>query len=198
MVHDRRPVKFLFHLLLLIALSALSGAAWVAHRPVALPVLAPEPAPKEGAKVRDIVDDLKQASIKRSTLLEISEGELNRHLARVLTAQVRPPLGAWVKFERLALELEPDMAHATLAWDVRGHRSTATVDFSIVRLEKTFRVEIVGGRYGHLTVPRGLLRPMAPVLASLATALEVEIQALFQMNQVRLAQDKLVLDPRFP
>jgi hypothetical protein len=35
-------------------------------------------------------------------------------------------------------------------------------------------------------------------LQSLSETLHEEIQALFQMNEVRIAQDKLVLDPRFP
>ncbi|MEN3943925.1 hypothetical protein WJU23_21665 [Prosthecobacter sp. SYSU 5D2] len=188
-------MKFLFHLLLLTALSALAGAAWVAHRPV--PV-APVEAPKPGARQRELVDDLKQAAIKRSALFEVSEAELNRHLARVLTASLPAPVGDWVQFERLAVELEPDLARATLVWKLHEHRSTATVDFRVLRLEKTFRVEVVGGSYGHLEVPHGMLRPLAPALEKLAAVLKDEIQALFQMNQIQLAQDKLVLDPRFP
>ncbi|SKA96865.1 hypothetical protein SAMN02745166_02478 [Prosthecobacter debontii] len=194
-MHHAGPVKFIFHVLLLLALSALAGAAWVAHRPVAV---APLEAPKPGPRVREFVDDLKQAAIKRSAIFEISEGELNRHLAKVLTAKMTPPADRWVKFERLAFELEPDLAHATLVWDVQGHTSTATVDFRIRRLEDVFRVEVVGGSYGHLVVPRGMLRPLSPALEKLADVLKEEIQALFQMNQIQLAQDKLVIDPRFP
>lgn len=188
-------MKFISHLLLLIALSALAGAAWVAHRSV---TVAPLELPKPGARQRDFVDDLKQAAIKRSAIFEISEAELNRHLAKVLQGRLKDPAGRWIMFERLAVELEPDIAHATLVWNARGHRSTATVDFKVQRLEETFRVEVVGGRYGHLQVPRGMLRPLAPALESLSRVLKDEIQSLFQMNQIQLAQDKLVLDPRFP
>lgn len=188
-------MKFLFHLLLLIGLSALTGAAWVAHRPTAI---APVEPAKPGARQRELVDDLKQAAIKRSAVFEVSEAELNRHLAKTLKGNLPLPAGEWATFERLALELEPEIAHATLVWKVRNHLSTATVDFRIARQEKSFRVEVVGGRYGHLEVPHGLLRPLAPALEKLATTLQEEIQALFQMNQIQLAQDKLVLDPRFP
>jgi hypothetical protein len=188
-------VKFLFHFLLMTTLSALAGAAWVAHRPAAVP--APSP-PKAGAKPRDLVDDLKQAAIKGSGVVEIQEAELNRHLARVLTAKVQPPISDWAKFEVLHIDLEPDVAHVTLAWDVKGHRSTATVALKVMRLEKVFRVEVIGGAYGHLTVPRGFLRPLAPALRDLSDALNEEIQALFQMNEVAIAQNKLVLDPHFP
>ncbi len=195
MVHDRQSVKFLFHFLLMTTLSALAGAAWVAHRPAPVPVPV---VPKAGAKPRDLVDDLKQAAIKGSGIVEISEGELNRHLGRVLTAQVQPPLSDWAKFEVLHVDLEPDVANVTLVWDVKGHRSTATVALKVVRLEKVFRVEVVGGAYGHLPVPRGLLRPLAPALRGLSDVLNDEIQALFQMNEVAIAQNKLVLDPHFP
>ncbi|HYF35569.1 MAG TPA: hypothetical protein VD994_09795 [Prosthecobacter sp.] len=189
-------MRFLFHLLLLVGLSALAGAAWVAHRPVAVAPLTPAP-PAKGNRPRDVVDELRQAAIKRSAPLEISEQDLNRHLASVLAGPVREPLGEWAKFERIAVELEPDLARLTLVWDVHGQRSTVTVDLTVERQEKSFRVQVVGGSYGHLEVPRGLLRPLAPMLRKLSQALEPDINALFQMNQVRVAKDKLVLDPRF-
>ncbi len=195
MVHDRWPVKFLIHLLLLTTLSALAGAAWVAHRPVTPPEGV---AIKGSGKNRDPVDELKQAAIKGAGVIVINETEVNRHLGKVLIARRQGPLARWVQFESLHLALEPDVAHATLVWNVSGHYSTATVDLRVARLEKNFRIEIVGGAYGHLKVPRGLLRPLAPVLQSLSEALQEEIHALFQMNQVRVAEHKLVLDPRFP
>jgi hypothetical protein len=188
-------VRFLFYLLLTATLSALTGAAWVAHRPA---LIKPHQELKGNAKPRDLVDDLKQAVIKGSSLVEISEGEVNRHLARVLSAKANVRLDSWVKFERLHVDLKPEVAEVTLVWDMHGHRSTATVDLTVSRLEKVFRVEVTGGAYGHLRVPRGLLRPLSPALQSLSETLHEEIQALFQMNEVRIAQDKLVLDPRFP
>jgi hypothetical protein len=42
------------------------------------------------------------------------------------------------------------------------------------------------------------MRPLRPALISLSAVLKEEIQALFQMNQVRIAEGKLSLDPRFP
>jgi hypothetical protein len=193
----RTPVKFVRHLVLLLCLSALAGAMWVGHRPADLSGVAGIAPSSDDAKVRDIIDDLRIAAIKRSGLLEISEADLNRHLAAILSASVVQPAGQWVAFERLALDLEPATAHATLVWNVRGHRSTATVQFQVLRQENAFRIEVTGGSYGHLDVPRGMLRPLAPVLGALSRALEPEIDALFQMNQVEIVKDKLVLDPRF-
>lgn len=193
--HADPPVKFLLHLCLLVALSALAGAAWVAHRPGTLPSVEP---PRPGARQRELVDDLKQAAIKRSAVFEISEAEINRHLAKVLTARMLKQSGRLVQFERLAVELEPEKARIILAWNLHGHLSTAEVDVQIERRDQVFRAEVTGGAYGHLRVPHGLLRPLNPALEKLADTLQDEIQALFQMNQIQIAQDKLVLDPRFP
>jgi hypothetical protein len=190
-------VRFVLHLLLLAGLSALAGAAWVAHRPAPVVEIKPLPATGRESKPRDVRDDLRQAAIKRNAILEVGEQELNRHLADVLAGPVGEPMGKWAKFERVAVDLEPDVAHLTLVWDVRGRRSTATVDVRVERQDKNFHVEVIGGSYGHLRVPRGLLRPLAPALRQLSQALETDIQALFQMNQVRVVKDKLVLDPRF-
>lgn len=189
-------MRFLFHLLLLTTLSALAGAAWVAHRPSL-------PAQDEAARAalpprvrdRDLVDHLKQTAIK-ATPVEVSEAELNHHLERVLKGAVQPSMG--VMFERLHVDLEADVARLHLVWRLYGRASTARVDLKVTRLPKTFQVEVVGGAYGHLEVPRGLLRPLTPALAGLAAALKDEVNALFQMNQVRLGRDKLLLDPRFP
>ena len=188
------PVKFLLNLLLTTTLSALAGAAWVAHRPHPMP----EIVTKEAGKATDLIDEIKQATIKGSAELELSEAEVNRHLEKVLTAKMAKTLSPYVYFEKLHLDLDPGIAHATLAWSISGQRRTATVDMTVTHLEKVFRIEVVGGAYGHLSVPRGLLRPMSPALISLSAALKEEIQALFQMNQVRIAEGKLSLDPRFP
>ncbi len=189
------PLKFVLHLLLLTALSALAGASWVAHRPV-LPVL--EDPAKENSRInKDLVDHLKQNAIK-GTQVQITEADLNRHLAKVLKARMQPPLASQVTFEHLLVDLTPDLARVTLSWQVAGHRSTARVDLRVTRLAKTFRVEVVSGAYGRLEVPRGLLRPLNPSLTSVSRALREEIQALFQMNQIRVGEDKLFLDPRFP
>lgn len=193
-MHDLRFVKFLLHLILLGALSALTGAAWVAHRPANLPSPAQ---PKEGIRTRDLVDELKQAVIKGNGVVEISEDELNRHLKKVLMGRIAAPLTDWVQWDSLTFRLKPEVAQMHLGWLIGSHRSTVTLNLRVVRLDKVFRIEVLSGAYGHLEVPRGLLRPVLPALKSLATVLEEEIQALFQMNQVRVADGKLVLDPRF-
>lgn len=189
-------MNFLLHLLLLLVLSALSGALWVAQRPADVP--APSP-PAEGARrPRDVLDDLRQAGIKRSSVFEISEADLNLHLSRVLQGATLPPASRWAGFQRIAVSLQPEVLEATLLWHVLDRPRTVTLRFKVVRLDSTFRVTLTGGSYGHLEVPRGLLRPMFPTLDRLSQALSREIQALFQMNQIRITEGRLVIDPRFP
>lgn len=186
-------MKFLVHLALLVVFAALAGAAWVAHRPAATP-----PPGEPAKRQRDVLDELKQAAIKRSAVFEISEPELNQHLARVLEARARPPLERWTQFRRLAVSLRPEELEATLVWDIAGAERTVSLRFQAARQDSAFEVQLVGGSYGRLEVPRGLLRPLQPLLRQLGSVFAEEIGALFQMNQVRVAQGRLVLDPRFP
>ncbi|HCN29128.1 MAG TPA: hypothetical protein DIT64_10315 [Verrucomicrobiales bacterium] len=190
-------MNLIVHLLLLAALSGLAGAAWVAQRPADLGGIR-QAAPDDTRRPRDVLDDLKQAAIKRSAVFEITEADLNHHLARVLQAGTLPPLNRWAAFARAAAALQPGQLEVTLVWEVLGSPRTATFRFHIQRLEGSFRVVLTGGSYGRLRVPRGLLRPMLPALEQLGLALEQEIQALFQMNQIQISEHKLVIDPRFP
>lgn len=172
----------------------LAGATWVAHRPAEVPkVAAPNP-----AKVDDLIDNMRQTTMKRAAVMEISEAEINRHIATTLAGKIPGKLGSWVAFEGARLDLEPDYARLILIWKIHGHTRTASVDLAISRNEKDFRVEVLRGAYGHLQLPRGMMRPLQPSLEGLAEALDVEIRALFLMNQITIAKDKLVLDPRFP
>lgn len=104
----------------------------------------------------------------------------------------------WVAFDGVSIDLEPDSARLFLVWKIKGHERTASVDLAIRRDDEEFHVEILRGAYGHLEMPRGMMRPLYPALRSVADALDPEIRALFQMTKITIAKDKLVLDPRFP
>lgn len=189
------PVKrHLLQSLRLLAISALAGAAWVAHRPADLP-----DAPKAGSgKNDDLIDMLRQTAIKRAAVVEISEAEINRHLAATLAGRLGGTFGSWVSFEGARIDLEPDTARLFLIWKLQGHLRTASVDLAISQDDSNFHVELLRGAYGHLEMPRGMMRPLYPALRSVADALDPEIRALFQMTKITIAKDKLVLDPRFP
>lgn len=190
-------MKALRHTLLLLVFSALSGAVWVAHRPAGWPELQrPDPARKPPLSV---LDQLGQAAIKRSAPFEISEARLNEYLHVTLApALAAGALKRWLTLESPQIDLQEGRAALRLRWRLGGrHACDLTVNLALKREDDHYRVEITDGAYGRLRVPRGLLHPVRGALARLAAALEPEINALFQMNQVRLTEDKLLLDPRF-
>lgn len=184
--------RFLFLTLRLLVLSALGGAAWVAHRPEPLPPLA------DKGKESDLLDDLRQAAIKRTTIVEIKEADLNRYLASTLSNRVGGTVGKLFALQGVRVDLETGRAHVVLIWDLYGHARTASVDLAVQRVDDHFHVEMLGGAFGHLDLPRGMMRPLYPTLDTVTDALDQEIRALFQMTQISLAKDKLVLDSRFP
>jgi hypothetical protein len=189
-------VKLLRKTLFLLAFSALSGAAWVAHRPAAwgeLQALDPaKPAPLR------VLDQLEQAAIKRSAPLEISEARVNEHLRTVLRPVVVWEKAApWLRLTSPQIDLQENRATLRLRWHLGDyHVCDLTVNLAVERQADQFRVEVLDGAYGRLQVPRGLLHPAKAVLAELARVLQPEIKALFDMNQVQIAENKLVLDPR--
>jgi hypothetical protein len=184
----------LLQTLRLLVISALAGAAWVAHRPAALP----QAPTTNNAKGDDMLDMLRQSAIKRASVMEVSEAEINRHLATTVSSKVANMFGGWVTFDGARVDLEPDSARVFLVWKLQGHTRTASVDLAISRDADNYHVELLRGAYGHLEMPRGMMRPLYPSLRAVADALDPEIRALFQMTKITIAKDKLVLDPRFP
>lgn len=187
-------IRHLFQTMRLLGISLLAGATWVAHRPADLPKVAAPSA----AKGDDLLDNIHQTTLKRAAVMEISEAEINRHLATTLAGKIPGMFGRWIAFDGARLDLEPDSARLFLIWKVQGHTRTASIDLAISHDDKDFRVEVLRGAYGHLHMPRGMMRPLYPSLQALVEALDPEIRALFLMTQITIAKDKLVLDPRFP
>lgn len=186
--------RYLFQTLRLLLISALAGAVWVAHRPAELPA----PSTAKNGRTDDILDLMRQSAIKRAAPMLVSEDDVNRHLSSIIAGRMRAKAGDWVAFEGVRIDLEPDSARLFLVWKIKGHERTASVDLAISREGEEFHVEILRGAYGHLKMPRGMMRPLYPALQSVAEALDPEIRALFQMTKITIAKDKLILDPRFP
>lgn len=146
-----------------------------------------------------VLEQVSQAAIKRSAPLQVSEGRLNAHLEGVLRSRVGDEkMAAWLKLEPLRIDLQAGRALLWLRWSVAGRPVLdARVAVAVRREGEVFVAEILDGAYGRLRVPRGLLKPLRPLLADLGATLRPEIDALFEMNQIELAEDRLLLDPRF-
>ena len=152
--------------------------------------------PKEQA-LHSLPSTLVQTAIKQSSAMEISESELNEYISRRIISEQRGFSARFAKLERVLIDLDEDLCHIHICWDVLGHRTVATASLTITRGKDHFEIEIKDGAYGVLAVPRGLLPPMIPALQELAHACQPEIEALFKLPHIRLAKDKLVLNPKF-
>lgn len=186
------------HSFLLLLFSALTGAAWVAHRPAeraALQGHEGERKPNQG-----VLDQLSQAAIKRSAPFEISEVRLNEYLAeKIWSRPVWEAAATWWQMEVPEIDLREGVAVLRLRWKLwKTHVCDLTVNLKLKREGSEFRCEVVDGAYGRLRVPRGLLHPAKAVMISLAEGLRPELDALFAMNQIQIVEDQLLLDPRFP
>jgi hypothetical protein len=190
-------LKTLRHSLLLLLFSALSGAAWVAHRPAEWPTLQAPDAERKPAL--GVLDQISQAAIKRSAPFEISEARLNQHLSTQLKSQ--PALAgaaSWWRMEAPQVDLQEDRAVLRMRWHLaERHACDLTVNITLQQADGVFQIQVLDGAYGRLNVPRGMLHPAKAVLAHLAEALRPELDALFAMNKVKISEDKLQLDPRF-
>lgn len=181
---------------LLIALSALSAGAVLCHQTPDLSGVSLVPAPKT-RPLNDLPNQLQQTALKQSSVLEISEGQINDYLVRRLRTQPSGVTARIAAFDRVLVEMNEGMVRLHLCWNVLGHMLVARVDLTLRRTKEDFTVEILRGAYGRLEVPRAMLTPLIPALRELASACKPEIQALFKLPQIRLAKDKVVLNPRF-
>lgn len=185
------PIK----LFLLISLSGLTAAAIVGHQTPDLSGI--KGADSSTNTPGDIVDLLEQAAIKRSAPIEITESDLNKYLAATVAGRQEGRTAGIADFESVLVDLKPDTATVTLCWSIQGHRSTSSLDIRLNREKSNHRAEITGGSYGRMMVARGFMQPVLPAFESLARACDPDIKALFKMTKIQIAEDKLVLDPRF-
>ena len=189
--------RFALQTSLLLALSALLAATLLAYRAPDLAAINTNAKGPEKARSEDLASQLEQAVIKQSSPLEFSEGQLNHFFAAKLRGSQKGR-SAWLgKFDRVLLDLDADVCHLHLCWSIAGHPVVARVDLRLERRERKFHIEVLGGAYGKLQVPRGALTPLLPALRELAQACEPELKALFKIPKIHIVKDKLMLDPRF-
>jgi hypothetical protein len=152
---------------------------------------------KEKETPPDLLGRMEQAAWRRNATVELTEADVNRYLARVISGRERGPTATAARFERVALDFEPGKCRVIFSWSVAGRdTASATLDFTLQREGENFIVEPRQGSYGRLPVFRGMMCALMPAMESLCTALDDEIHAVFQMNQIKFDHDKVVLDPR--
>lgn len=191
-------MKLLVNLLVLIGLSGLTGAAIVGHQSADLRgVAGADSQMPQASPVNDLADLLGQSVIKRSAPVEVSEADLNRYLAARLAGKQKGRSAAAVVFEKVVIDLEPAAARVTLCWTLHGHRTTTSLDLHMEDEQGSHRFQVTCGAYGRMAVARGFMTPVMPAYEALLKALDPETKLVLNMTKIRLAKDKLVLDPRF-
>lgn len=189
-------LRFLLNVLSTVWLGFLAAAAVEIHRP-------PRPADVQGIKASlkqpatDLLERIEQAVWRRSAPLELSEADVNHYIASNLAGQQKYPSALLAKFDRVAVSFQPGLCRVWLFWTVAKHPVAAALDFTVTRDKRDFVVEPRGGSLGRLAVFRGAVSTLVPAVRSLCEALDEEIHAVFQMNQIRFEKNKVVLDPRF-
>jgi hypothetical protein len=189
-------LRFLIRVFITVWLAFLTAAAIEIHRPASLDGVAGIDSTGK-PPTAELLDRIEQAIWRRNAPLELSEADVNRYLAASLIGKQGYPSALLAQFERVAVSFQPGMCRVWLCWIEGQRRVTASLDFTVKRIDRNFVVEPKGGSLGRLPVFRGALATLVPGLRSLCAALDEEIHATFQMNQIRFEKDKVVLDPRF-
>ena len=187
--------RFALSFLVTIWFAFLTAAVIQSHRPANLNAVRGLDAGSKTAPV-DLLDLVEQSVWHRNTPLELAEVDVNRYLASVLNGHQSGPSAYLAQFDRVALDFQPGICRVLFLWNSRGSRSTASLDFTVTRDRKKFVIVPVAGSYGRLPVFRGALAILIPACRSLCTALDADVRAILQMNEIRFEKHKVILDPR--
>jgi hypothetical protein len=190
-------LRFIINCFLVLWLGLLTAATIESHRGADWSRVKGIAAPQGKQAPPDLLERMEQAAWRRNATVKLGEAEVNRYLARVISGRQHGPVGTAAQFERVALDFEPGLCRVIFSWNVAGRGATsATVDFTVKRDGENFVIEPRHGSYGRLPVFRGMMCALMPALESLCGALDSEINAVFQMNQIQFGQDEVILDPR--
>jgi hypothetical protein len=174
-------VRFLLQLLLLLVCSAVTAAVLLAASPMVVPR-------EKAVADLSLENELEQVLIKQVSPAEITAQSINQALA----ARLPPP-----PLQSLSCSLQEEVCSLYLTFIVKEQLLHARVDLAVQRDGSTFHVTVLRGAYGQLSVPRGLLMPLRPLLDQLAAHYAPELKALFAIPRLKFVPGKLVLDPRF-
>jgi hypothetical protein len=197
-------------LLRLLLISGLGAAVYFMSQPQDLSTVETS-APLE----RDVKTALDQA-IQNKTPLTLTEGEINRWLAKTLVTRQGGLFDDKVSLDQVVVRLENERAEIIMARRCFGHPFTVSMYVKIERsydamgplttvhpsggpYVEDFPQLAIGGRFGQLTVPQGFLHLVMPAYQQLAAEFSEEIHiAVVKMAKLRIEPQKLILDPREP
>ncbi len=187
--------RIFLNILVTIWLAFLTAVAVESHRPANLNDVLGLVATNK-ATPDDLLDRIEQSVWHRNTPLELDEADVNRYLASVLNGRQSGASSFLARFDRVALDFQPGICRVIFLWSSRGSHSTASLDFTVTRDKQEFVIVPIAGSLGRLPVFRGALAILIPACRSLCGALDSDIRAILQMNQIHFEKHKVVLDPR--
>ena len=189
--------RFFIRLTTLMLLSALTAAAVLFHRADDLSKISRKPS--QALEKIDLAEGITQVVIKQSGKQLLDEGDINHFLATRLKTQQEGPLAGTVQPLEVLCDLHEASGTLYFCWKGLSYpqQFQASVDFTVGRRGPDLVMDITGGHYGRLWVPKILLSPLRPALESLAAACQPELQAFLSLPKLGIAKEKLVLDPSF-
>ncbi len=144
----------------------------------------------------------------------LTEGEINRWLAKTLTTKQGGLLDEKISLDHVYVRLENERAEIIMARHCFGYPFTVSMYLTIERsfdakgplttihptggaYVKDYPQLSIGGRFGQVPVPQGFLYLVLPAYKKLAAQFPEEIDlALVKMAKLRIEPQKLILDPR--
>lgn len=162
---------------------------------------------------RDVKSALMLA-MQSNAPVTLTEGEINRWLAKTLVTRQGGVLGEKISLDRVYVRLENERAEIIMARHCFGYPFTVSMYLTIERsfdakgpvtnihptggsYVKNFPQILIGGRFGQVPVPQGFLYLLLPAYKKLAAQFPEEIDlALVKMARIRIEPQKLILDPR--
>ncbi|MES2996035.1 MAG: hypothetical protein V4733_04410 [Verrucomicrobiota bacterium] len=197
---------------LFLSATVLLACFWFILQPQDLSDIAGQ-APEPGSRNVSVV--LQNAS-KRNIPVTLSEKEINVWLNQRLKGSQTGVPGGRVKFERVLVRLEEDLAEVILTRKVFGRPFTVSMFVCLNQTEEQdgpkteallhggpYHPEMNrpdrGGRFGRLVVPQGFLLLVLPSYKNLAVALAPEIEIAFhEMERIAIKDGRLELNPARP
>jgi len=189
--------RFFIRLTTLMLLSALSAAAVLFHRADDLSKISRKPS--QALEKIDLAEGITQVVIKQSGKQLLDEGDVNHFFATRLKLRQEGLTTDLAQPQEILCDLHE--AGGTLYFCWKGVRYPqpfqASMDFTVGRRGPDLVMDVTGGHYGRLWVPKVLLSPLRQALKALAAACQPELNALLSLPKLSIAKEKLVLDPSF-
>ncbi len=183
-------------LLVLVALGMLAAIVMVGL-PKDLSAVAGYPPGITGSgKPRNLVAEVQQAMVDRSTALTFTEEEVNQYLGQRLAGEQKGALASLVKFRGVCIDFSPEKAEVVIEREIFGLPLTMGVDLVAEEFRRQMVYKPTKWHIGRISLGARTVKPVADLFTRLRGSLQDEYQSLLQMSSVRFEENQVVLDSR--